>query len=198
SRDWSSDVRSSDLGASLRRPSGTRPDSGSHPIVNVTRAVATSRYMSSLAEPRLDLDLFRRSTDRVVAGVAGGVADRLGVQAGYVRAAFAAATFLWGLGIVVYVALWMATFERVEDRPRRLVSTRQQAGLGLVFIGSLLAFRFFGWWPGDLVMVIVTALAFGMAVLSDFDWLARILDPEAVRPSKQRVVVGTLLLLVGL
>ncbi len=154
--------------------------------------------MSSLAEPRLDLDLFRRSTDRVVAGVAGGVADRLGVQAGYVRAAFAAATFLWGLGIVVYVALWMATFERVEDRPLRLVSTRQQAGLGLVFIGSLLAFRFFGWWPGDLVMVIVTALAFGMAVLSDFDWLARILDPEAVRPSKQRVVVGTLLLLVGL
>lgn len=154
--------------------------------------------MNSVAERRLDLDLSRRSTDRVVAGVAGGVADQLGVQAGYVRAAFVVAAFLWGLGIVVYVALWMATFERVDDRPRHLVATHQQAGLGLVFLGALIAFRAVGWWPGDLVIVIVSTLAFGTAVLSDFDWLGRILDPEAVRPSRQRIVVGTLLLLVGL
>lgn len=154
--------------------------------------------MSSFAERRADLDLFRRSTDRVIAGVAGGIADRLGVPAGYVRAGFVAATMLWGLGLIVYVAAWIATFERVEDRPRRMLPTWRQAGLGLMLMGVLLLFRWVGWWPGDLPMLIVVTLAFGMAVLSDFDWLGRIIDPEAARPSKLRILGGAVLLLVGL
>ena len=46
------------------------------------------------------LGLFRRRQDRVVAGVAGGLADRLGVGDVYVRAAFATLATMWGLGIV--------------------------------------------------------------------------------------------------
>lgn len=154
--------------------------------------------MSSLAERRLDLDLHRRSSDRVIAGVAGGVADRLGLPAGYVRAGFVVASALWGLGIVLYVALWMATFERVEDRPPRTLASHRQAGLGFVFAGALFIFRGVGWWPGDLAMVIVAAMAFGMAVLSDFDWLGRLIDPNSARPSRLRIAGGGVLLLVGL
>lgn len=134
----------------------------------------------------------------MIAGVAGGIADRLGVPAGYVRAGFVVAAMLWGLGLIVYVAAWIATFEQVEDRPRQLLPTRRQAGLGLIVMGALLLFRTVGWWPGDLPMLIVSTLAFGMAVLSDFDWLGRIIDPEAARPSRLRVVGGAVLLLVGL
>lgn len=154
--------------------------------------------MSSFADRRLDLDLHRRSSDRVLAGVAGGVADRLGVSAGYTRAAFVVMALLWGLGVVLYVALWMATFEQVEDREPRLLNSSQQVGVGLMFLGSLVALRSLGLWPNDALVVMVGMVSFGMAVLSDFDWLGRLLDPEAVRPSKPRLVAGAVLLLAGL
>jgi signal transduction histidine kinase len=154
--------------------------------------------MSSFAERRADLDLFRRSTDRVIAGVAGGLADRLGVPAGYVRAAFVVASMLWGLGAILYVAIWIATFERVEDRHPEPIASHRQSGLGLMFLGSLLLFRTVGWWPGDLPMLIVFTLAVGLAVLSDFDWLGRILDPDSARPSRLRIAGGAVFLLIGL
>ncbi len=154
--------------------------------------------MPTVADRRLDLDLHRRSTERVVAGVAGGVADRLGVPVGYVRAGFVVAASLWGLGVVLYVALWMATFESVEDRPARELTSNRQVGVGLMFAGGLLVFRAVGWWPGDLVVLMVATLAFGLAVLSDFDWLARLLDPDSTRPSKLRIAGGAVLLMVGL
>lgn len=154
--------------------------------------------MSSFADRRVDLDLHRRSTDRVVAGVAGGVADRLGVPAGYARAAFVVLAALWGLGVVLYVALWMVTFEHVEDRPVVELPPNRQVGVGLMFAGGLLVLRGVGWWPGDLVVLMVATLAFGLAVLSDFDWLGRILDPDSARPSRLRIAGGAVLLLVGL
>ena len=154
--------------------------------------------MDTVAERRREIDIFRHATDRIVAGVAGGLATRVGVPSGYVRAAFVGLSLLWGLGVVAYVALWMATFERVEDRPPRLLDNRRQMGLGMMFVGALLLFRTVGWWSGDLPMLIVTTLAFGMAVLSDFDWLGRLLDPHAARPSKWRIGSGVVLLLAGL
>ncbi|MFP3913699.1 MAG: PspC domain-containing protein [Actinomycetota bacterium] len=154
--------------------------------------------MSSAAARRSHMDLSRRSTDRVVAGVAGGIADRIGVPAGYVRAAFVVATLLWGLGALIYVVVWIATFDRVADRAAERLPSRRQVGLGMMFAGALLAFRAVGWWPGELPMLMVGTLAFGTAVLSDFDWLGRLLDPEAARPSRFRIAAGVLLLLVGL
>jgi len=162
------------------------------------RSAANIVAMASVADRRLDLDLFRRSSNRVLAGVAGGLADRLGVPTGYVRAAFVVATALWGLGAVFYVALWMATFERVEDRSPTSVEPQQAIGLGVIFLGGVFAFRGLGWWPGDRVVLITGTLAFGVAVLSDFDWVSRLFDPTGARPSKLRVGAGAILLLSGL
>ena len=155
--------------------------------------------MPTTAERRFSFEqLARRSHDRVLAGVAGGVGDALGVSAGYVRAAFVVLSALWGLGVIFYVALWIASFDRVEDRPSRDLPPSRQAGLGLIFGGGVLVFRGIGWWPGDALMVMITTLAVGVAVLGDTDWVGRIFDPQRARPSKLRVVGGVVLLLVGL
>lgn len=146
----------------------------------------------------LDLDLTRRSSGRVLAGVAGGLADRLGIPVGYVRAAFITTGVMWGLGGIVYVVLWLVTFDDVADRRPAMVSRNQALGLGLVFLGGLLAFRGLGWWPSDPLMLMVSTFAFGVALLSDYDWVARMFDPHGRRPSRLRVGAGVLLLLVGL
>lgn len=154
--------------------------------------------MESVPGRRLDLRLSRRSSDRILAGVAGGVADRLGTSASYVRAAFVVTGVLWGLGVVVYVAVWMATFDSVEDRPSAPLEGHREVGLAMAFAGSLLVCRAIGWWPGDPLVVMTSAIAFGMAVLGDYDWVGRLFDPDRARPSKLRVVAGGLMLLVGL
>lgn len=154
--------------------------------------------MTSVIHRRSNLDLWRRSSDRIVAGVAGGLGDRLGVPAGYVRAGFMVAALLWGLGLVVYMVLWMVTFEVVEDRPAKITRPQQRVGLACMFAGSLLLFRGIGWWPSDVVMVMAAALAFGLAILGDYDWVSRIFDPEGAKPSKRRVGGGAILLVAGL
>jgi phage shock protein C len=52
--------------------------------------------------------LTRSEADRVIAGVAGGVAQRFGVNATLVRLASVASAFFGGFGIVVYLILWIA------------------------------------------------------------------------------------------
>lgn len=51
--------------------------------------------------------LVRRSHGRMLAGVAGGIADHLGVDALLIRLAFVALVFLGGTGILLYVAGWL-------------------------------------------------------------------------------------------
>jgi phage shock protein C len=52
--------------------------------------------------------LSRSEADRVLAGVAGGVAQRLGISSTLVRLAWVLSVFFGGLGILVYLILWMA------------------------------------------------------------------------------------------
>ena len=48
----------------------------------------------------------RSSKNRLVAGVAGGLAERFDVDATIVRVAFVVAACFWGLGVVIYLAMW--------------------------------------------------------------------------------------------
>ena len=50
--------------------------------------------------------LWRSSTRRMIAGVAGGIADRFAIDVNIVRVAFVVATCVWGLGAAVYLAMW--------------------------------------------------------------------------------------------
>ena len=69
----------------------------------------------------------RRGSDRIVAGVAGGLADTLGVSDAFVRAAFVTLCMVWGLGVLVYMALWLMALDRVEDTHPEPVATHQAA-----------------------------------------------------------------------
>ena len=51
--------------------------------------------------------LTRSETNRVIAGVAGGIAQRLGVNSTLVRLVWVLSVFFGGVGILAYLVLWM-------------------------------------------------------------------------------------------
>ena len=59
--------------------------------------------MTSIVRPTL----YRRPAHRVLGGVAGGIADHLGVSVGGIRAVFIILTVTGGLGVVLYGAYWI-------------------------------------------------------------------------------------------
>lgn len=143
----------------------------------------------------------RRETNRIFAGVAGGLADTLGVNDAYVRAAFLTLLTVWGLGGFLYLGFWLAAFDRVEDRAVKPVAVRQGMGLGLAFAGAMLAFGFAGWWPNTAVVIVAATLSFGTAALADNSRpapLASLFDPNVERPGRLRLVLGTSFLVGGL
>jgi phage shock protein C len=54
------------------------------------------------------MQLRRSDTDRVVAGVAGGIAQRLGINSTLVRLAWVVSVFFGGFGLLAYLILWIA------------------------------------------------------------------------------------------
>lgn len=146
----------------------------------------------------------RRREDRVIAGVAGGIADRLGVVDLYVRAGFLVLTLIWGVGILLYLALWAYTLERTHDsRPGLEESEQRKVGYLLMFAGGLLAFRSIGIWSSDRLVWPGAAVILGMAFLldrRDIDPRSAILavfDPRSGR-FRSRAAIGILLLVVGI
>src|ERR1700751_3905351 len=72
------------------------------------RASASAGSTSSAPAERVTPPLFERSSDdRVIAGVCGGIAARLAVDATLVRLVFAILALAGGAGILVYLALWI-------------------------------------------------------------------------------------------
>ena len=53
------------------------------------------------------MKLERSADDKWIAGVAGGLAEALGIDATIVRIVFAVLSLLSGSGILIYVALWV-------------------------------------------------------------------------------------------
>jgi signal transduction histidine kinase/phage shock protein PspC (stress-responsive transcriptional regulator) len=60
---------------------------------------------------------YRRTEGRVVSGVAGGIADHLGVSDTVVRLVFIAATVFGGFGVLIYAALWFLMPQAVPTVP---------------------------------------------------------------------------------
>jgi phage shock protein C len=52
-------------------------------------------------------ELTRSETDRVLAGVAGGIAQRFGINSTLVRLAWVLSVVFGGFGILAYVILWI-------------------------------------------------------------------------------------------
>ncbi len=143
----------------------------------------------------------RRETDRIIAGVAGGLADSLRVGDAYVRAAFLTLLSIWGIGGLLYLAMWLIAFDKIEDEEVVPVSSSQALGLATAFAGVLFLLGAFGWWPNPILVVTAAALSFGTAALTDSSRpapLAGLFDPNVEKPSRMRILIGVVLLIGGL
>lgn len=101
--------------------------------------------------------LARRRSGRLLAGVAGGVADHLGVNVLWVRVAFVVLAAANGAGVIAYGLLWVFVRQEAADVTRQVtVKERQQAmglaalGLGIGLAGAALQNQVVGWIVGPL------------------------------------------------
>ncbi|MEV0687873.1 PspC domain-containing protein [Nocardia sp. NPDC050378] len=149
--------------------------------------------------------LVRRTGGRVIGGVAGGLADHLGVDVFKVRLAFVLLSALVGAGLVAYGLLWIFT-PAGGDATAPTGDERRQA-IGLALLGMVLAVTV-GWlFQGTAAKVIVpvVVVAVGAALVwREYDVAApgpRALFGLPARPSVvtwSRIVAGATLIVFGL
>jgi phage shock protein PspC (stress-responsive transcriptional regulator) len=125
-----------------------------------------------------DLGRLRRSTtDRMVAGVAGGLARHLDVDPLLLRVAFVVLVFFGGAGLILYGACWLLVPEDGHDRATVHLDERSRT-IALAVVGVLAALALVGdsWgafgFPWPLAIVALVAL-----------WLLTRNSPAASAPS---------------
>ena len=82
--------------------------------MNTTTAYARSATFADQPEAG---QLRRSGNDRMLAGVAGGIARYLGADATLVRVIIAALTLFTGAGAALYIAAWLLIPADGEDQP---------------------------------------------------------------------------------
>jgi signal transduction histidine kinase len=150
----------------------------------------------------------RRSEERLIAGICGGLSASTGIAVVYVRAAFLVLGLVWGLGVILYVAAWAATidlptFEESGDEAAAPADRSTHLGAGLILLAALIMVRAIGIWPGDGMFWPAAAIILGAAFLLDQrgidsrDFLASLVDPGN-NSMRRRSIVGIVLLVTGL
>ncbi len=153
--------------------------------------------------------LTRSTSDRIVAGLAGGIAARLGVPTVFVRAGFVTLTLAGGFGIICYLAGWLPVPDErqygsmiVADHPP---TTPQKVGLSLGFLALLLVLDGVGLWFGPIVwpaalFIFGAALVWDRSSAESRDRMSRFAKPagDGVSRSRAQIVVGVALMAVGI
>lgn len=96
--------------------------------------------------------LYRRRDGRLVAGVASGLSEHLGIDVVLLRAGFVATILLGGFGVVLYAAFWVVVPQAAEDpeTPSTHGSRSQLIGFAALGIGMLALAQLIGFGPGLL------------------------------------------------
>ncbi len=117
--------------------------------------------------------LYRSRSTRLVGGVCGGLAERFDVDVNLVRVGFIVLAFLWGIGIVVYLAMWVLVPRREGGSTTAPTSlramTRSSSILLVAVIVALIVLvsnhhRFNG--PGNAIAVLWIALLAALAFMA--------------------------------
>ncbi|MBF6482493.1 PspC domain-containing protein, partial [Nocardia cyriacigeorgica] len=109
--------------------------------------------------------LVRRTGGRIVGGVAGGIADHLGVDVFKVRMAFVLLSALAGAGIVAYAMLWIFTPGGADDVRPSGQERRQAIGLALLGFGLSVAMSALFSGTAARIIVPLIAVAVGAALV---------------------------------
>jgi phage shock protein C len=90
--------------------------------------------------------LYRSRRDGLIAGVCGGLAEYFDVDPSLVRLVFILATFLGGVGLIVYIVAWLIVPENPEQSPTASFEKNQKLKEEVVGelrrVGSTLAEKF--------------------------------------------------------
>ena len=191
----------------------------------VTSAIGPDASSMTTEQPAAATDspprpLRRRANERVIGGVAAGLADYLNVDPLLIRAAFVGLMIFGGAGLVLYVGAWLLipvegnSHSIVDDALRRLgLSARGIATVVLVVIGGLIVLSMPIGGPVQIegstseVWIVLLLVVLGIVLLSRRETQA-VPSPPATesrssswrRPfglSPSRLVVTAFLLIVG-
>lgn len=153
-----------------------------------------------------------RSEDRLLTGLAGGIAETLGVAPVFVRAAFVSLVPAGGIGVLLYLIGWVLTLEPPDEGAAERLherlgakDPRQRFALAVMFAGLLLLLRSVGLWLGDSLVWPVTFMAFGFALTwSRIDeerrarWTKRTFSDEDLRGTLIRLAIGGMVMTIGI
>jgi len=143
----------------------------------------------------------RRYPERgYVAGVAAGLATRIGIDATLIRVAFVVAVLAGGLGIPLYAAGWLLIQPEGPEKPivGRLLTRRDTwlvaAGMGCLTLAGVLLLRTWGvWFLSDrIVWPLVIAAAGGTLI-----WRQSQAAPSEPRPEQRATLPAASLNRVG-
>lgn len=150
-----------------------------------------------------DRPLRRSASDRVVAGVAGGIARRLDIPAWVVRVAFVVLSFGGGLGIALYLAGWLlitddngtdpiarSLIERIQDRSGWF-------GIALVGIGVLIVASSIDFIRGDLAIAVFIGVIGVMLYRGELGGNNRPSDAEATQTPASHSMTASIATPVG-
>jgi phage shock protein C len=118
--------------------------------------------------------LRRSNSDKMIAGVAGGLAEYFGIDASIVRVIFVLVTLLGGSGVLAYLILWLIlpkgsksamgeeieeNVEEIKDKAREWVAevkdggkegkNKKVIGVILLVLGVIFLMQNLGWWFFD-------------------------------------------------
>ena len=152
--------------------------------------------------------LRRRRSGRIVAGVAGGIADHLQIKVQWVRAAFVLLALLGWAGVVGYGLGWIMIREEGADVRRTVPAGERQHALGLLALavgvglaGAALGNGMVGWVVGPLGVAVLGA---GLVWREADDtqrrrWRSGVrTDAESPRSAVLRVLAGAVFVAAGI
>jgi signal transduction histidine kinase/phage shock protein PspC (stress-responsive transcriptional regulator) len=164
--------------------------------------VPVTTTLSPATLPRAHRRLVRAGGGRILAGVAAGVAEHLGLSVLVVRIAFVVLAAAGGAGVVMYAALWVFVPQRAAadgDEPGegrgRLLAVAALGGGGLLLLAQT------GFGGGSAHLLPLVAAAAGVALVwrqADEAQRARWRATASGPGGLIRAAVGTVLLLAGL
>jgi phage shock protein PspC (stress-responsive transcriptional regulator) len=67
--------------------------------------------------------LYRSETDKIIAGVCGGIAEYLNIDSAIIRIIFILASISEGFGLMLYIILWVVlpTKENIDKKPDEVI-----------------------------------------------------------------------------
>ena len=154
-------------------------------------------------DPRFSWPFYRSRSERMLAGVAGGISEAVGVSPIYVRAAFVCLSLAGAVGLILYVllALVVPDDQTNADREETPPAGRPQViGMAMMFVAVMLLLQAVGLWFGVVVWP-TTLVVFGLAIAIETSGINYERSLEGVTSERRSwwlVIAGLAMMVAGL